>query len=348
MAFTRRHFLAGIAALPLLSLSAHANHGKDLHFLNCPNSIDEEALKAFRKETEIDVQMDIYTDETQFIANFLSGEPRYDAVLASDDNITHLTQTELLSPLSRALIPNIRQLEPRLAALPPETKQLFFSLPFIWGTVGIAYRKGAVSPPPHSWSVLLDSDEYAGRIALFSDKLPLFQITQKYLGHSINRHEKEVIQSAEELLLKQKPKVRKFSNNTAKLLRSGVVDLAMTWSDDFLQKLERSGKFGYVVPDEGTLIWQKLLCIPKHARDPVVAHKFINFLLDKKVSARLAKKFHYATPNREAWELLGDSYIDNVALNPPEEILKVSEIRQFPRPEQNNLYKMAWNRLMER
>ncbi len=348
MVFTRRHFLAGIAALPLLSLSAHANHGKDLHFLNCRNSVDEEALKAFQKEVDIKVQMDLYADETQFIADFLSGKPRYDAVLASDDNVAHLAQTGLLSPLSRTLLPNIRQLDPRLAALDPEPKQLFFSLPFIWGTVGIAYRKSAVTSPPQSWKVLLDSDRYAGRIALLADKLPLFQIAQKYLGHSINAREAEVIREAEKVLAKQKPNIKRFSNKTAELLRSRQADLAMVWSSDFLQKLEHSGDFGYVVPDEGSLIWQKSLCIPKHAGDPVAAHKFINFLLDKETAARLAKRFHYATPNREAWTLLEESYTQNMALSPPEETLKTLEIRQFPQPEQNRLYKVAWNRIMGR
>ncbi len=346
MAFTRRHFLASIAALPLLSLPAYANHGKDLHFLNCRNSVDKEALEAFHKETELKVLMDIYLDETQFTAEFLSGNPRYDIVLASDDNISHLRRTNLLSPLSRTLLPNIRQLEPHLTALDPEPKQLFFSLPYLWGTVGIAYRKSAISPSPESWKVLLDSDKYAGRIALLADKLTLFQITQKYLGYSVNSHDAEVIEEAQKALIKQKPNIKIFSNRTANLLRSGKVDLAMVWSQDFLKILQQTGDFGYSVPKEGSLIWQKSLCIPKHAGDPVAAHRFIDFLLEKKTAARLAKKFHYATPNKEAWELLGQSYTANIALVPPEDVFKSSEIRHFPQPEQNRLYKVAWNRII--
>ncbi len=347
MAFTRRHFLAAIAALPLLPLSAHANHGKDLHFLTCPDSVDERALQAFQKELDIEVQMELYNDETQFIAKFLGGEPRYDTVLASDDNIAHLTQTDLLGTLSRTLIPHVRQLEPRLVTLDTKPKPLFFSLPLIWGTVGIAYRKSVVSSPPESWKTVLDSDRYAGRIVLPSEKLPLFQVAQKYLGHSINDHEPKIIEEAEKLLIKQKPNIMKFSKKPAELLRSGKGDLAMVRNSDFLKILEQTGEFGYTVPREGTLIWQKSLCIPKHAGDPVAAHKLIDFLLDKETAARLSRKFRYATPNKEAWALLGESYMNNPALSLPEEILSASEIRQFPLPERNELYKTAWKRVLD-
>ncbi|HHS83629.1 MAG TPA: spermidine/putrescine ABC transporter substrate-binding protein [Gammaproteobacteria bacterium] len=345
MALSRRAFLAGVAALPLLSLSTHANSDRSLHFLNSSNSVDRDALRNFRKATDIDVIMDIYNDEAQFIGEFLSGDPRYDAVLASDDSISHLVQTGLLDPLNRSLVPNIRQIDSHFltAEFDPNRN---FSLPYIWGTLGIGYRKSAIEKKPDSWKFLLDSNKYFNRIALLSEKLAVLQIAQKYLGYSSNSTDKEAIDKAEQLLVRQKPYIKNFSNNTKNLLLSGKVDVAMLWSNDFLKIQNKSTDIGYVVPKEGTLIWQKSLCIPKHAADPVAAHKLIDFLLGKETAARLAKKYHYATPNKDALELMDKNYLDNPALFVPSAILKKSESRGFPGGAHSQLYKKAWERIM--
>ncbi len=347
MALSRRDFLAGVAALPLLPLSTHANSDGSLHFLNSSNSVDRDALQTFKKRSDINVLMDIYNDEAEFIGGFLGDNPRYDAVLASDDSIAHLVQTGLLDPLNRSLIPNMRQIDSHFltAAFDPNRN---FSLPFIWGTLGIAYRKSAVERIPDSWKYLLNSGKYFNRIALLSEKLTVLQIAQKYLGYPINSSDEKALQKAEQLLIKQKPHIKIFSNNTQKLLLSGQVDLAMIWSDDFLKNLSTSSDLGYTVPAEGTLTWQKSLCIPKHAADPVAAHKLIDFLLEKGIAARLAKKFRYATPNKDALELMDKSYLNNPALSLPPAVLKESESRRFPTGNHNLLYKKAWEQIMKK
>ncbi len=345
MALSRRAFLAGVATLPLLSLPIHANSDKSLHFLNCGHSVDQTALQDFRKAENIGVLMDTYGDEAQFIAEFLNGDPRYDVVLASDDNIAHLVQTGLLDSLNRALIPNVRQIDSHFLTTEFDPNREF-SLPFMWGTLGICYRKSAVKQIPGSWKFLLESDKHSKRIALLSEKLAIFQVAQKYLGYSVNSSEKKVIEKAEQLLLKQKPHIKFFSGNACKLLLSGEIDLAMVWSNDFLQNMNQSSDIGYVVPKEGTLIWQKSLCIPKHAADPVAAHKFIDFLLDKEITARLARKLLFATPNKEALELMDKKYLNNPALFLPPAVLKESESRGFPDGNQNQAYTRAWKRIM--
>ncbi len=345
MALSRRAFLTGVATLPFLSLPTHANSDKSLHFLNCCHSVDRTALQDFGKAENIDVSMDTYNDEAQFIAEFLNGDPRYDVVLASDDNIAHLVQTGLLDSLNRSLIPNVRQIDPHFLTTEFDPNREF-SLPYMWGTLGICYRKSAVKQIPDSWEFLLDSDKYSKRIALLSEKLAIFQIAQKYLGYSVNSSKKKAIEKAERLLLKQKPHIKFFSSNTCKLLISGEIDLAMTWSSDFLQNMNQSPDIGYVVPKEGTLIWQKSLCIPKHAADPVAAHKFIDFLLDKEIAARLAKKLLFATPNRDALELMDNKYLNNPALFLPPAVLKKSESRGFPGGSQNQIYTRAWKHIM--
>ena len=345
---SRRSFLAVAALLPLYPLCAKAGHPKTVHFLGCRSGVDAETLQKFGQQADLNVQADSYANDVRFIAKFLGDEPRYDVAMAPDDSISHLLHTELLRTLDRALIPNAGLLDPNIPA-PPYDPEHNYSLPYIWGTLGIGYRKAAFRKPPDSWGLLLESDKYANRIALLADGLTTLQIAQKYLGHSINSGTPEIIGKAAQLLTRQKPRIKAFTTTPVKLLLSGEVDVVMLWSDDFNKQLRGSGDFGFITPAEGTIVRQKQLCIPRHAADPVAAHRLINFLMDKDIAAALAGKFHYATANRAAAELLGKAYRNNPALSPPSAVLKKSECRDFIHDaDQNRLYKTSWKKIMER
>ncbi len=348
MNYSRRSFLAAAAVLPFCPIHAKPNRPKTVHFLGCSNGVDAETLREFGRLANMKVQRHKYGNDAQFIAKFLGGKPRFDVAMAPDDSISHLLHTKLLATLDRSLIPNAGQLNP-IIPLPPDDPERVYSLPYFWGTLGIGYRRAAFSNPPESWRVLLESSEHANRMALLDDKMSTIQVAQKYLGHSINSATPEIIGEATRLLARQGPKVKAFTSRPTKLLLSGEVDLVMSWSDDFHKELREYSEFGFAAPAEGTIIRQKLLCIPRHAADPVAAHQLINFLMDKDISASLARRFHYATTNRAAADLLGESYQNNPALSPPAAVIKRSECRAFVHnAEQNRLYTTAWKKIKEK
>ena len=80
-----------------------------------------------------------------------------------------------------------------------------------------------------------------------------------------------------------------------------------------------------MVPKEGSNVWQDCLCIPNGAPHPENAHKFINYILDAKVGAAIAKFIYYATPNKAARALLDDDYNKNPAIFPDAETLAKCE-----------------------
>ena len=54
----------------------------------------------------------------------------------------------------------------------------------------------------------------------------------------------------------------------------------------------------YVVPKEGT-IWADTLAIPKGAKHKELAEKFMNYLLDEKVSVKNYESIGYSNPNEK-------------------------------------------------
>ncbi len=346
--FSRRSFLAGTgAAAAGLSFGPRISWGageKKVNFYNWDTYIGESTLDDFKDASGIEVSMDLFADNDELFAKLKEGNPGYDVIVPTNDYVERMILGEMVVPLDHGKIPNKKNIEPVFldAAFDPGRR---YSLPYMWGTQGIGYRKSKVSSPPDSWKVLLDSDEYSGRIALLSEGV--IGAALKYLGYSYNSRSPAEIKKAEDLLIKQKPHVKVFAeDNGQDLLLSGEVDLTMEWNGDILQVMEEDDDITYVVPKEGSLVWQDCLCIPTGAPHPNNAHALINFILDAEAGAAIADFIQYATPNKAARALLPDDYNKNPAIFPDDETLARCEPGIYLGEEAQRLRDETWTRVL--
>ena len=349
-ALSRRRFMAGAAAVGVsfaaLPKGLKAQEEPRLNFYNWDTYIGETTLADFKEATGVEVSMSLFADNDELFARFKEGNPGFDLIVPTNDYCERMIAAGMLQKLDHAKIPNFANVTPvfREAAFDPGRQ---YSMPYMWGTMGIGYRKSAVSEPPTSWRAVLESDEYAGRIALLSESRTMLGMTAKYLGYSMNTTNPEEIKAAEEILIKQKPNVRVFAeDNGQDLLLSGEVDLTVEWNGDILQIMEEDDDITYVVPDEGSLVWQDVLCIPAGAPHPENAHAFINFVLGAEPGAAIADYIQFGSPNDAARKLLGPEYNENPAIFPPEETLARCEPQTYLGEEAQRLYEEAWTRVM--
>src|SRR5690606_25591187 len=122
---------------------------------------------------------------------------------------------------------------------------------------------------------------------------------------------------AQQKLRELAPRVLTFESRFGKdLLVSGEVWIAHVWNGDAAIAMEESPDITYVLPEEGGVIWQDNMVIPKGARNVRAAHLFINYILRPEVSAALAVEFPYGSPNTAALELLPVEIRSNPAAYP--------------------------------
>ncbi|AWZ02237.1 MAG: spermidine/putrescine ABC transporter substrate-binding protein [Rhodobiaceae bacterium] len=330
-ALSRRQMMQGAAAVGFTVSSmptfANAAEEKKLSFYNWDTYIGETTLDDFKAATGIEVTMDLFADNDELFAKLREGNPGYDVIVPSNDYVARMAAAGMLEELDHSKIPNLSHLYPRFlgddVAFDPGRK---YSLPYMWGTIGIGYRKSKVTTPPDSWAVLYDSDEYAGKISIMSDCGTMIQMALRYLGHSINSQDDAELAAAEALITKQKQHIKAFhEDNGQDLLASGEVDIVMEWNGDIAQLMSEDDDIGYVVPKEGGLVWEDTLAIPKGAPHPENAHAFINYVYEPEVNTLIAEYIEYATPNKTAAESMDDSYSKNPAIFPPEDVLAKSE-----------------------
>ncbi len=346
---SRRGFLAGMGAvaagvsfMPRQGFSAEE---KKLNFYNWDTYIGETTLADFEKASGIEVKMDLFADNDELFAKLKEGNPGYDLIVPTNDYVERMIVANMLVPLDHSKIPNISNVDPvfRDAQFDPGRK---FSLPYMWGTIGIGYRKSKVKSVPNSWKWLYDSDQYPGRIALLADASTVIQMGLKYMGYPLNSTDPALIKKVEVMLIKQKPRIKVFAeDNGQDLLASGEVDLTMEWNGDILQVMDEDEDVAYAVPKEGGLLWQDCLCIPKGAPHPNNAHAFINFILDADAGAAIADFIQYATPNKAAKAKLPAEYRDNPAIFPPDEVTRKSEASIYKGEDYQRLIDETWTRI---
>ena len=346
---SRRSFLAGTGAaaagLTVLPRFAIGAEEPRLNFYNWDTYIGETTLDDFKDATGIAVKMDLFADNDELFAKLKEGNPGYDLIVPTNDYVQRMIEAEMLDALDHSAIPNFKTnvaAQFQEANFDPGRK---FSMPYMWGTIGIGYRKSRMDGVPDSWKWLYDSDKYSGKIAILAGKAAI-ESGLKYLGQSLNNSDPGMIKQVEQLLIKQKPHIKVFAaDNGQDLLLSGEVDITMEWNGDILQVMEEDDDIGYVVPKEGGELWQDCLCVPKGAPHPQNAHKFINFILDADVGAAIADFIQYATPNAAAAKLMDDAYRSNPAIFPSEEVIAKCEPSVYQGAKRARLLDEAWTRI---
>ncbi|MBF9030259.1 extracellular solute-binding protein [Rhodobacterales bacterium HKCCE3408] len=343
----RRQALGGMGAVGLsftLPKGARAQ-GNSVSFYNWDTYIGETTLDDFTEATGIEVNYDLFADNAELFAKFRGGNPGYDLIVPTNDFVERFIAADLLQEIDHSRIPNLSNINPGFMN-PAHDPGRQYSVPYMWGTIGIGYRISETDGVPDSWAYLYDSDQYANKIALLSEPTTVLQMAMKYMGHSLNDWSDENIAAAEALLIAQKPNITAFApDNGQDLLFAGEVDLAQEWNGDIQQVMLEDDDVGYVVPNEGGLIWEDDLCIPVGAPNPEGAHELINYILDAEAGAQIADYIQYATPNDAARALLPDEYNQNPAIFPPEAAIAASEVALFPGQEVLEKIDAAWTRI---
>ena len=146
--------------------------------------------------------------------------------------------------------------------------------------------------------------------------------------------------------MKQKKNIKVFApDNGQDLLAAGEVKICQEWNGDIKQVMTEDKDLNYVVPKEGSLVWQDTMAVPKGAPHPENAMAFLNFILDGKEGVGIATTIQYATANKAARELMPADYQNNPVIFPPEDILAKCEPTLYLGEEAIKVRDEIWTRI---
>lgn len=332
--------------LLLMSLSSSWAQQNKMNLFIWSEYIDPEIVKSFEKKFDCKVTIDLYEDEDSMLAKLQGGGASlYDVVVPPDQQIKTLVKLKLIAPLRHENLPNLKNLEERFRTLPYD-KDNKYTVAYQWGTVGLYVRKPKDKPLEETWGLIFDPAKQIGPFLLMDTSRDLIGSALKYKGFSLNSTDKAQLKGARELLLEVKKRSQGFENGVGaknKVLAKTVA-AAVVYNGDAVRGMKEDPETVFFVPKEGGVLWVDNLAVLSKAPHRDMAEKFINYLLEPEVGAKLAAFSQYASPNQAAKALISPDDLKNPAIYPPAEIMpKLEYIEEVG--SKSRLYDEIWTQI---
>ncbi len=302
---------------------------QQLYVYNWGNYINQDLLTEFSEKTGIEIIYEEYATNEDMYVKLKNGGSQYDVIFPSDYMLEKMIKEDMLEQIDVTQLKNYDNIGAQFKNLPYDPTNSY-SVPYIWGTVGILYNKTLVDEPVDSWSILFD-EKYKGQILMLDSQRDTLMIALKLLGYSMNSRSKAELDAAKQLLIDQKELVLSYVVDNGKdiMIQDGAAFMP-AWNGDAVEFMRTNPNLDFVIPKEGTNLWYDVMAIPKGAANKDAAMQFIDFMLEAKNGAANATEIGYATPNSAAFELLDEATQNNKIAYPDTAQLKNSEVFSDP------------------
>jgi spermidine/putrescine transport system substrate-binding protein len=297
-----------------------------LTLLTWPDYVSPQTLRQFESEFGAAVRLEIVPSAVELVERMQAPGPGVDALVPPDYAVRELGAQGRLAALDHSLLPNLEHLEPRFRkgrAHDPESR---VSVVKDWGTTGFMYRTDMVYEAPQSWADFWRlAEKFSGRVTVLDSPGEVIGAALKMNGFSYNASGADELSAAREALSRLKPHLLAFETDYKPLLVSGEACMALGWNGDAAALTAQGVPIKYVVPSEGSQIWEDDWAIAAGAPNLELAHAFLNFVMRPQIAAQEARYTRYATGNRSALALLDEEMRNDPSTYPPDGVVQKLE-----------------------
>lgn len=302
-----------------------------------------DVVKEFEKLTGINVEYTTFDSNESLYAKLKSGSASYDVIIPSDYMVSRLAEEGMLHKLDYSNIPNFEKYVDDEFKNPEYDSSNEYSVPYMWGTVGIIYNTKYVDDEDVTGWDLLWNEKYSGKILMFDNSRDAFAIALKKLGYSMNTTNEQEIKEAAEELSKQGDVVQAYVMDMIfdKMVEENAY-IAPYYAGDYLTMADENDNLAFFIPDEGTNLFTDAMCIPATSENKEAAEMFINFMCEPVISAANCDMIWYSTPISAAKPLMDEELASSDIAYPDDEVLSNTERFKHLSSETNQLMDDLW------
>jgi len=309
-----------LAAVILTLSSCGQDKRVVLNVYNWGDYIDEEVIDLFEKTYNIRVNYDTFSTNEDMYVKIKSGGADYDVLFPSDYTIERMIKEDMLHKLDLSNIPNYKYIADRFKNLDYDPANEY-SVPYMWGTVGILYNRTMVEEPVTSWRILWD-EKYSKQILMLDSQRDSIGVALKMLDYDMNTRNLDELEAAKQALIQQKPLVLAYVGDDVKdKMIAGEAALAVVWSGDAVYMKWENPDLEYALPEEGSNLWFDAMVIPKTSKKKAEAELFINFMCEPEIAFKNADYIGYSSPHTEVVKMLDPDLVADKAAYPDDEDL---------------------------
>ncbi len=270
--------------------------GGVFNIFNYADYVDKNLLDAFGKKYDVEVRVTTFDSMDQGITRLATGGVRdMDVTEIISNRIAQAVAGKLVQPINKDYIPNLKKnCWPQFMS-PFYDVDAQYTIPYTIYTTGIGWRndkvKEDIAKLENPWSIFWNSEKYKGYVSVLDDSREAVAMAMLYRGqYDLNTEDPKIIdQALADLLELVKISNVKVNITGYQTLPEGTCWLAHSWSGNLLSAvfayMPKGGDpnaLSYWTPARGKgPIQNDMWAVCSTSTKPVLAHLWLNFLLDE-------------------------------------------------------------------
>jgi spermidine/putrescine transport system substrate-binding protein len=262
-----------------------------LRIFNWVAYVNPQCLKDFGRKFNCKVELTTFQNMDDAMAKLRSGQVNFDVFFPTIDVMGQLVEGKMIQPLSHSYLPNISQAWPDFQH-PFYDGKWRYTVPYTIYTTGIAWRKDKVPENPYTmanpWAMPWQG-KYKGKVAILDDAREAISLGLMKNGiYDLNTTDPNQIALAGKSLAQLARLTNMhIDNNDYTEIPNGQIWIHHAWSGDiaaapqYMPKGVSVDVVGYWFPPDGKgPVANDLITVLRTAQSPVLAHHFLNYMLD--------------------------------------------------------------------
>ena len=285
--------------------------------------IAPEMITDFQMKTGYRLQLELYEAQEDMLGRLQAEDTnKYDVIIASDVVIQQMVKQGLIAHIDTTKIPNRINVADQFKH-PVYDPTNTYTLPYLWGTTGILYRDTTIDASKVSYGMLFTPSETKGKFSLLDESRSMLSMALMAKGFDANSLDPKEIDLATDLLQQtgKNPHFGGFDGSVANKEKviSGNNWAAIVFNGEAMDAINEDSTLQYAIPTEGSFMWVDAMTLSAKSTNKDGAYAFMNYILDAKIGAQLAKLINFATPNKASLEVLDSTFKNNRVINPTKE-----------------------------
>ena len=290
----------------------------EINLMTWADFIPREIIDQFEEETGLKVNYkEVGSNED--MQSLLEASPdQYDLAVVTDYMVDILRRNENLQSLDKEKLPNFSNINPLYQGeYYDESNE--YSIPYAISTAFLLVNPEAVEAlgaDPITGYADLWQPELENNVVIIDWSVEVMGFVLKTLGYEYNETDPTIVAQAKEKLFELKPNIMRFETNTPEdSLISGEAVAGFMYSNQAVKGKQADDRLEEVFPTEGFPRYVDNFVMSNQAPNSDNAYKFLNFILEPEISAKISELTNFTNPNTAAQEFLPEDFKNNPMLN---------------------------------
>jgi spermidine/putrescine transport system substrate-binding protein len=287
-----KKLLPTIALLMAGTSLAHAEG--ELQLFNWGDYTNPELISKFEAETGIKVTITDYDSNDTALAKIEAGGAGYDLVVPSANYVQIYVEKGLVQELDLSKLANHGNIAPEWMDVTYDPGRKY-SVPWQWGSTGVAVNKTAYSGDINTSAIFLDPPaELVGKVNVTPEMNDILSLAIMYEGGEPCTEDTEVLKKVRDALIAAKPKWQSMDYGMTEKMAANDVMASVYWNGAIFRARLKNPDVVYGYPKEGYPLWMDQVMLLSDAKNVDNAYKFLDFIMLPENAALISSFARYA------------------------------------------------------